>query len=291
MPQDIDASLIDPYLKVRPRLFAVAYRMVGSASDAEDILQDCFLRWQQVQRRDVRDAAAFLQRIVVRLCLDFQKSARVQRETYPGEWLPEPIVLDTPPLAQDVSYAMLRMLERLTPPERAAYLLHDIFENGYGEVAETLERSEASCRQLVARARQHVQHDRTRTASNSAAEEAITLAFFKAAKTGDTKTLSELLTREARLYSDGGGKAAAAINPISGPDRICRLFEGLARKSNHTLPDTWKLCRLNGLPAVLSQEPDGILQATLLVFKDGVVHRLYVVRNPDKTAHLSDLMQ
>lgn len=291
MTQDIDASLIDPYLKARPHLFAVAYRMVGSASDAEDILQDCFLRWQQVQRSDVRNATAFLQRIVVRLCLDFQKSARVQRETYPGEWLPEPIVLDSPPLAQDVSYAMLRMLERLTPPERAAYLLHDIFENGYGEIAATLDRTEASCRQLVARARQHVQRDRTRTASQPEAEEAITIAFFKAAKTGDTKVLSDLLTRDARLYSDGGGKAAAAINTINGPERICRLFAGLARKTNARLPDTWRLCRLNGLPAILSQEPDGILQATLLVFEGGAVRDLYVVRNPDKTAHLAPLMK
>ncbi|MBT8153862.1 RNA polymerase sigma factor SigJ [Epibacterium ulvae] len=277
-------------MEARPRVFAVAYRMLGSASDADDIVQEAYLRWQQSSTGRVVNSAAFLQKTAVRLCLDHLKSARHRREVYPGEWLPEPIILEDPIAPQDVSYAVLCTLERLSPLERAAYLLHDIFDLDYNDLSHTLDRPTATCRQLVTRARRHIGTDASRNKVNAEKGETLMQAFFVAAKTGDTQALTQLLTEDAVLVSDGGGKASAALNPIIGREKVRRLCLGLAAKTGHQVPKLWKFCTLNRCPAVLSYEADGILQATLVELDGDQIRKIYVLRNPEKTAHLKGLM-
>lgn len=290
MSQSTTTDPLASFMEARPRVFAVAYRMLGSASDADDIVQEAYLRWQRASTDTVLNSAAFLQKTAVRLCLDHLKSARHRREVYPGEWLPEPIILDEPIAPQDVSYAVLCTLERLSPLERAAYLLHDIFDLDYNDLSHTLDRSIATCRQLVTRARRHIGTDANRNNVNLEKGKTLTQAFFTAAKTGDTQALTQLLTEDAILISDGGGKAAAALNPILGREKVQRLCTGLAAKTGNELPKLRKFCTLNGLPAVLSYEADGILQATLVEISEAQIRKIYVLRNPEKTAHLKGLM-
>ncbi|UWR42654.1 RNA polymerase sigma factor SigJ [Phaeobacter inhibens] len=280
------------FLTARPRLFAAAYRMLGSVTDAEDILQDAYLRWQSAPQGEVLDTTGYLMRITTRLCLDQLKSARKQRETYPGEWLPEPVLTDdaTDQLDHDVSVALLLALDALSPLERAAFLLHDIFDSSYGDVASALNRSPEACRQLATRARRKVQALRPDPPSRPDHGGALTEAFFRASKTGDMTALTRLLSNDVQLISDGGGKATAALNPIYGREKVLRLLAGLARKGPHTAPDQWRLCQLNGLPAILSRGEDGILQATSLEIRDGRIARIYVTRNPDKTRHLTSVL-
>jgi RNA polymerase sigma-70 factor (ECF subfamily) len=276
------------FLATRSRLFAIAYRMLGSVSDAEDILQDCFLRWQSVEQSEVRDPVGYLLRITSRLCLDQLKSARVRREEYPGEWLPEPILTDEPldGLDHDVSVALLMALERLSPAERAAFLLHDVFDTPFAEISDLLDRSAASCRQLATRARKKVQDGKPKTPVAPGQSQALTEAFFRAAKAGDLDSLKHMLADDVQLISDGGGKAMAALNPIFGAAKVLRLLDGLARKYPDHSPTATRQCHLNGLPAMLSLEPEGILQATALEIEAGRISRIYVIRNPDKTRHL-----
>lgn len=284
---------IDAFLTARPRLFAAAYRMLGTVSDAEDILQDAFLRWQAAPQAEVQDPTGYLMRITTRLCLDQLKSARVRRETYPGEWLPEPLLTEdaTEQLDHDVSVALLLALETLSPLERAAFLLHDIFDSSYADVSAALNRSAEACRQLAARARRKVQRLRPQTPANLDQRQDLAEAFFRASKTGDTAALTRLLAQDVQLISDGGGKAMATLNPIYGLERVLRLCEGLARKAGRVLPEHWRLCQLNGLPAILSREPDGILQAIALEVRDERIARIYVTRNPDKMRHLASALE
>lgn len=277
------------FVDLQPRLFAVAYRMLGAVSDAEDVVQDAFLRWQQVDQTRVRDATGYLIRTTTRLCLDHMRAARNRRETYPGEWLPEPLVTEdaTERLDRDVSVALLLALERLTPLERAAFLLHDVFEHSYEELAQALDRAPETCRQLVSRARKHVQRTKPRAAVEPRQGEALARAFFTAAKSGDTAALTQMLARDVRFVSDGGGKVLATLNPILGRDKVIRLFAGLARKHPAQRIEQWQLCRLNGLPAILNYEPGNILQTTSLEMERGQIVAIYVIRNPDKTRHLT----
>lgn len=214
------------------------------------------------------------------------KSARHRRETYPGEWLPEPIFVEDPILSQDVSYAVLCTMERLTPAERAAFLLHDIFDADYAEISEILGRTETNCRRLTSRARRRIATG-SKNAVPARKSETLAKAFLHASKTGDTSALAQILAKDAVLISDGGGKVAAAINPIFGREKIGRLCAGLAAKRGAVMPLNWQYCQLNGLPALLSHEIDGILQATLLEISEDQIHRIYVIRNPEKTAHLA----
>jgi RNA polymerase sigma-70 factor (ECF subfamily) len=184
----------------------------------------------------------------------------------------------------------LLALERLTPPERAAFLLHDVFGNSHDEVASALDRSPSACRQLVSRARRHVQSERPRSQVAPEESRALTEAFFRAAKTGDMAALTQLLAQDVELVSDGGGKAMAALNPIYGRDKVMRLAEGLAHKYGAHLPPRWRFAMLNGLPAILSQEPEGLVQATALEIRDGRIAKVYVIRNPEKTAHLAAVL-
>jgi RNA polymerase sigma-70 factor, ECF subfamily len=284
----------------RRRLTGLAYRMLGSVAEAEDAVQDAWLRWSQAERGAVRDPGAFLRRVVARLCLDRLKSARARRETYVGPWLPEPVLdaeaLRGPPdageWADDLSFALMLALERLSPLERAAFLLHDVFDLDFAEVAATLGRGEAACRQLAARARAHVRAARpARFAVPPEEGERLAAAFLAAVRSGDPAALARLLAEDAVLRTDGGGRKAAALNPILGRDRIARFFAGLARKAR--IPRAVvRPARVNGLPGFLSLEEDGTLQAVAVEAGDGgLICAIYIVRNPDKLRHLAPVLE
>jgi RNA polymerase sigma-70 factor (ECF subfamily) len=272
----------------RRHLMAIAYRMLGSLAEAEDAVQEAYLRWRQADRADVESPGAFLSRIVTRLCLDQLKSARSRRETYVGPWLPEPVLdgegLDAETAsdyAHDLSIALMLTLERLSPLERAAFLLHDVFEVGFAEIAMTLQRNEAACRQLAARARAHVQASRPRYRPTAEEAAGLLTAFKQAAESGNATALADFLAQDAVLMSDGGGKRAAALNPIHGAENIIRLFEGLARKAT---PGEFRLraAPINGMPGFIVAEPGGGVQTIALDIAEGKIAAIYLVRNPDK---------
>jgi RNA polymerase sigma-70 factor (ECF subfamily) len=281
----------DPLAPYRKRLLGLAYRMLGSRSDAEDVVQDAYLRFARAD--DVRNSEAFLVAVVTRLCLDRLKSARAQREIYVGPWLPEPIfdaeelsAGATTELADDLSFALLLALDRLSPLERAAFLLHDVFDVPFSEVAATLGRSEAACRQLAARARRDVREARPAPAAAPDAHARLLRAFCEAAASGDVSSLANLLREDAIAISDGGGRKAAALKPIKGAAKITRFIIGIAGKNAHRdirmVPTM-----INGSAGVLLYM-DGEIDHTLSVAIDGEQERIaaiYVVRNPDKLRH------
>ena len=271
---------------LQPRLRRLAYRMLGSVSEAEDVVQDAWLRWSAAEAQ-VAAPAAWLNRVVTRLCLDRMKSARARRETYFGSWLPEPLVGTADPdeaFADDVTYSLMLALERLTPLERAAFLLHDVFEVPLAEIAASLEREPAAVRQLASRARRHVQDSRKRHEVERAEAERIADAFFAAAHEGDIAGLATMLAQDVVLKSDGGGKVLAFPNVIHGLDRALRMFAGLARKfgGGALIERTW----IDGLPGCIMRDGNGNLQTTAVEIRDGKVAGVYIVRNPDKLRHI-----
>jgi RNA polymerase sigma-70 factor (ECF subfamily) len=269
---------------LRPKLMRVAYRMLGSVTDAEDMVQEAFIRWMKADRNDVREPEAFLRRTVTRLCLDQLKSARHQRETYIGPWLPDPIVEEDE--AEDVTLPLMLALERLSPLERAAFLLHDVFGLGFEEIAETIQRDPATCRQIAGRARAHIREARPRFQMEKQHGLALAEAFFAASRSGDMKALGAMLAADVGLHADGGGKRPAATAPILGFDAVMKAHEylaGLFRKNGS------KLVRagfINGLPGFITLEADGEYSTTALEIEDGKIVAIYVVRNPDKLRHL-----
>jgi RNA polymerase sigma-70 factor (ECF subfamily) len=278
----------------RRRLTGLAYRMLGTLSEAEDIVQEAYLRWHAAERGRVDNPRAYLSRTVARLCLDHLKSARVRRETYVGPWLPEPIVDETAlapdtasELADDLSLALMMALERLSPLERAAFLLHDVFEMEFGDIAKVLERSESACRQLAARGRSHVHDARPRFRVPQDEVARIAEAFQRAVVSGDATRFAEVLAADAILYSDGGGKRAAALNPIYGRDKIVRFFEGVTRGGG-LMPAAVQQVRVNGLPGFVTVDRDGNIDTVVTIdIRDGQIAAIYAVRNPDKLAHVS----
>lgn len=270
----------------RPRLTRVAYRMLGSVADAEDVVQDAFLRWHTTDRSEVDNAEAFLVRVVTRLCLDVLKSSRRKRETYVGPWLPEPVVESEGDLAEDVTLPLLLALERLSPLERAAFLLHDVFGMEFEEVAGAIGREPAACRQLAARARQHVHEARPRFAVDQRRGLELAEAFFAAAQTGDMATLKSMLAADITVTADGGGKRPAGPVPIVGFDAVVALMERMARLFARSPSQLVRVAMINGLPGYVTLEADGELQTTALEIADGKIVGLYIVRNPDKLAHL-----
>jgi len=272
-----------PIEEHRRFLVGLAYRMLGSLAEAEDVVQDAYLRTRDAA--DIANPRSYLARVVTNLCLDRLGSARARREEYVGTWLPEPVVEDpAAPLAEDLSVALLMVLERLSPLERAAFLLHDIFDMDYSAIAQVLERNEAACRQLAARAREHVQDARTRFEPPDEQTEKIAGAFAAALATGDVTTLATLLADDAVFYSDGGGKRAAALNPIYGRDKIVRFAVGLIRK--RAIPTAIEPARINGLPGFVLHSPEGP-ETIAFEARGGLVTTIYAVRNPDKLAHLT----
>jgi len=291
--RDGDAAAVQAFEPHRRRLRGLAYRMLGSVADAEDVVQDAYLRWHATDRRRVADARAFLSKTVVRLCLDHLKSARHRRESYVGPWLPEPLLDEAADpagadidLADDLSVALLLVLERLSPLERAAFLLHDVFDLGFAEIADALGRNEAACRQLAARARRHVQSAPPRFAVPLDEGARLADAFLAASRSGDVAALGRLLAADAVAYTDGGGRKAAALNPIRGRDKLLRFYAGLARKAGQLFPEVVYRGRINGLAGFITVEADDTLQTTALDIRDGVIAALYIVRNPEKLAHL-----
>lgn len=272
------------FAPLRPRLMRVAYRMLGSVADAEDVLQEAFIRWIGTDRGEVREPEAFLRRTVTRLCLDHLKSARRQREVYVGPWLPEPVVEDE--LEEDITLPLLLALERLSPLERAAFLLHDVFGVSFDEVAATLGRDPAACRQLAKRARAHVQEARPRFKIERTRRLELAQAFFAASRSGDTGALGAMLAADVSLYADGGGKRPAITKPLAGCDRVRRFFGSLARFYARQPSRLMRTAFVNGLPGFVTREADGELQATALDIDDERIVTIYVVRNPDKLRHL-----
>ncbi|HTV19757.1 MAG TPA: sigma-70 family RNA polymerase sigma factor [Polyangiaceae bacterium] len=272
----------------RGHLRRVAYRMLGSVSDAEDVVQEAYLRWRAVDAETIVEPRAFLTRVTTRLCLDQLKSARVRRESYVGTWLPEPVaggVSGGVEGREDVSMALLMTLERLSPLERAAFLLHDVFDVDYAELSETLARSEAACRQLVARAREHVQAHEPRFHATPDATRRVVTAFQNAMRSGDTQALGALLAEDAVLYADGGGKRIAARYPVEGRDKIVKLMHGIVTKYGWPGGARFEPVELNGEPGWLVHEPDGLESISLAIDGERIA-ALYMVRNPDKLRHL-----
>jgi RNA polymerase sigma-70 factor, ECF subfamily len=273
------ATIFDP---LRPRLIRVAYRMLGSLADAEDVVQDAFIRWLATDREAVREPEAFLRRVVTRLCLDFLKSARHQRETYVGTWLPEPVVEADETEEDNITLPLLLALERLSPLERAAFLLHDVFGVSFEEIAETIGREPAACRQLASRARTQVRADRPRFKVPKERGLEIAEAFFTASRSGDMHTLQSLLARDVAFYADGGGKRPAVMNPLVGIETVMKLHTGLARFFAQRPSKIIRYAFVNGLPGFVTMEADNELQTTGLYIEDGRILGIYVMRNPDK---------
>ena len=274
----------------RPRLRRLAYRMLGSIAEAEDVVQDAWLRWTKASD-DVRDPAAWLVRATTRLCIDRLRAAKAEREAYKGPWLPEPLIeplaQDPVERAEDVSVAFLLALERLSPLERAVFLLHDVFDADYAEVAETLGKNEAAVRQLASRARAHVQDNRPRFTVSQEDAAKLASAFMLAATSGDMKALSAVLAEDAVMVTDGGGRKNAALRPLIGREDILRLLEGLAwRHDGQAWPLIFRAVRINGYPGVIMDRWDGPMTVAFEPGPDGLLAGVYMVRNPDKLGHL-----
>jgi len=293
------AASFEPY---RRRLLGLAYRMLGSIADAEDAVQETYLRWHEADRDKVSDPRAFLMITTTRICLDMLTSARARREEYVGPWLPEPVVDmaalapdSRTELAEDLSIALLLTLDRLSPLERAAFLLHDVFDFSFREVAMTLERSEAACRQLATRARAHVRAVRprgiaapsTHSGDLDAKHVELMSAFVEATRSGDLDALTQLLANDVHVETDGGGKVAAALNVLDGADRVARFLVGATRKG-------WRedfmlrFAAINGLPGVIIEGQAGPVQTAAIEIEGGIIRAMYVVLNPDKLRHLHD---
>ena len=278
------ADAADSFDPLRPLLTRVAYRMLGSVADAEDVVQDAFIRWLGTDRSAVIEPAAFLRRTVTRLCLDQIKSARNQRETYVGPWLPDPLVEEEED--DDVTLPLMLALERLSPLERAAFLLHDVFGVEFDEVARTIDRDPAATRQLAARARTHVRDARPRYKLAKGQGLQIAEAFFAASRSGDMGALGALLAADVGMWADGGGKRPAATGPVMGHDIVLKLHRSLAvlfGKYGSTLVHTGTI---NGLPGFVTREADGEFQTTALEIEDGKITAIYIMRNPDKLRHM-----
>ncbi|MCW1427849.1 sigma-70 family RNA polymerase sigma factor [Novosphingobium sp. JCM 18896] len=278
---DDPAVSFDP---LRPKLVRVAYRMLGSVADAEDAVQEAFIRWMGADRAAVREPEAFLRRTVTRLCLDQLKSARHRRETYIGPWLPDPIVEEED--VEDVTLPLMLALERLSPLERAAFLLHDVFGQSFDEIAVTVDRDPAACRQLASRARAHVREARPRFQVEKQRGLEIAEAFFAATRSGDMTALGAMLATDVSSHSDGGGKRPAAMRLIQGARQLLRLHRGLAVMYRKYPSRLVRVGFVNGLPGFVTREADGELQTTAFEIEDGKIVAIYVMRNPDKLKHL-----
>ena len=271
----------------RPRLCGVAYRMLGSRSDAEDIVQDAYLRWHRAPAEEIRSSEAWLVTTVTRLAIDRLRQAKVEREAYVGPWLPEPLVSPVAPpadaateLASSLSVAFLVVLERLAPEERAAFLLHEVFDSGYGEIAQTLGKSEAACRQLVSRARKRVHEERPRVQVSEEARTSLLNRFVEAIMAHDKDALMSLLATDATWLSDGGGKARAALKPVVGAEHVARFALGVLSVRSEQL--RFEHVRVNG-EAGLALYFDGQLMSVMSIQTDGArILDVFSTLNPDK---------
>jgi RNA polymerase sigma-70 factor (ECF subfamily) len=277
---------VDAFQQQRAYLFSIAYRLLGSVSDAEDVLQEAFLRWDRARNDDIQSARAFLATVVVRLCMDQLRSARARREVYVGPWLPEPLLTSGRPdltesvvMRESLSFAFLLMLEKLSPLERAVFVLREVFDYDYAEIAPIVARSDANCRQAFHRARQRLADDRSRFEASREQQEQLTEQFLRATTAGDVQGLLDLLAEDVVSVGDGGGKAAAGLRPIHSRDRVIRGFLGNLQKMP---PDAAWIDEVNGQPAVIATRHGKLYGVVLLDILNGRVQTIYSVVNPDK---------
>ncbi len=278
----------ETFENLRPRLIGLAYRMLGTLAEAEDVVQEVYLRWHRTQ--EIEDPERWLVTVTTRLAIDHLRRAARRRETYPGPWLPEPVATDrTTPfdnvdLADHLSMAFLAVLERLSPPERAAFLLREVFDYDYSVLASMLDKSEVACRQLVSRARGRLRQERPRYDPDPEAHRRLAEEFVQAANTGDLGPFEHLLDQQVVLWSDGGGKALAALNPILGVDKVSRFFRGVLPKAPPGT--TFEVRQVNGRAAVVGRLGEAILLTTSFELVEGRIKSLFMMRNPDKLQHL-----
>jgi RNA polymerase sigma-70 factor, ECF subfamily len=288
---------LDQFQANRPLLFGVAYRMLGSASDAEDVVQDAWLRFSAAQPADLRSPKAFLTTVVTRLCLDRLKSARATREEYVGPWLPEPLVADDRPgpersmaLAESVTLAFMVLLETLTAEERAVFLLREVFEHDYADIAAMLETSSANCRQLFHRAKARIADRRPRFQESAAAKRPLVARFVHALREGDAAAFTNVLAADVGFWSDGGGKVLAARRPVHGRDAVARLLAGLRRSATAGGVDpatvSLRVADVNGEPAMLIRIAGRLDSVYTFTIDDDAISAIRVVRNPDKLRYL-----
>ena len=278
---------------VRPLLFAIAYRMLGSVMEAEDLVQEAYLRWQEAPDVEVRSSRAYLTTIVTRLAINQLRSARNQREVYVGPWLPEPLVTgpsterrDPVELAESLSMAFLVLLERLSPIERAVFLLHEVFDFEYAEIARVVDKTEANCRQILARAKKHVGASRQRFEVTPAEADRLVQHFTQAAQAGDMNGLLALLADDITLWADGGGKVpGAALKPVHGATPVARFAIGVVRR---VVPagSVIRPAEINGQPGFIAYVAGQPLAALVLAIREGRIHTIYAIGNPDKLKSL-----
>jgi RNA polymerase sigma-70 factor (ECF subfamily) len=278
----------------RKRLTGVAYRMLGRWSEAEDAVQDAYLRWQAADQDAVQKPAAWLTTVVVRLCLDRMRRAKAAREVYVGPWLPEPVLTmeggerredhDMDSFADDLSLGLMVVLERLGPEERAAFILREAFDSSYGEIASALGKNEAAVRQLVSRARERVRAERPRFRAESEKHQRLLGEFLSAVAANDTSRLVAMMTSDVRFVSDGGGKAPAALRVVSSPEEVAKLILHLGGAKGG--PRDMKFVTLNGVPSIWFLDGQGFETAAQFDIEDDLVCAIYIVRNPEKLAHL-----
>jgi RNA polymerase sigma-70 factor (ECF subfamily) len=281
---------MDSFETNRPRLLALAYRVVGSYAEAEDIVQEAHVRWLKRPQAPLDNERAWQERVVMNLCLDQLKSARARREEYVGTWLPEPVMTEGDRLGgaqvdvEAISLAFLTLLERLSPLERAAYVLAEAFDYSHEELAQTLGREPAAVRQLLHRAREHVKSGRPRFAPDKATHEAMLGRFFGAVMQGDVKEVEQLFAPSAVVRTDGGGKARAAINEVYGPNRCARFLVGVLKKTSPTV--RYELREVNGWPSVIGFEGDVPVSVAQLETDGELIYSMSTVVNPDKLRSL-----
>lgn len=291
-PEAAAPSALTTFNEHRSLLFSIAYRMVGTVADAEDVLQDAFIRWQQARRDDIRSPKAFLVTIVSRLCINHLHAARAQREEYVGQWLPEPVVTDAasdPTSAvgadESISMAFLVLLERLNPIERAVFLLREVFDYDYAEISTALGRSEANSRQILRRAKEHVHAARPRFAPSARQQSDLLARFVQASTRGDLDGLVALLASDAVLHTDGGGKAPALPNLVRGATNIARaILGGIAKFAPEGF--VTRLVEINGEPGFVSYFSGKPAIALVLHVGDGDIQAIFAISNPAKLAHL-----
>jgi RNA polymerase sigma-70 factor (ECF subfamily) len=292
-------GLAETFEDLRPLLFSIAYRMLGSVAEAEDVVQDAFVRYQRAlveTEAEIESPRAYLSAVTTRLAIDHLRSARVRKETYVGEWLPEPLVTDDAAdasvqveRADSLAMAFLLLLERLSPVERAVFLLHDVFDYEYAEVASIVGKSEANTRQLAVRARRHVDEHKPRFEASREQRDRLAERFFDAVEDGDLDGLVELLSADVVVYGDGGGTSPSWRRPIVGRDRVARLMLGLGRHSRDR-GGTIRRAEINGQPGVMFLDAAGRLMWVMTVdVADGVVQTVRSIINPDKLRHLGPL--
>src|SRR5687767_6239455 len=292
----LETRVSDPFAELRPLLFSIAYRMLGSATEAEDIVQEAFLRYHRETSAGtaIGSSKAYLSAVTTRLCIDHLRSARVRRESYVGTWLPEPLLTEETSdaerhaeTADSLSMGFLVLLESLTPVERAVFLLREVFDYGYDEIAAVVGKSEENCRQIAVRARRQVEAKRPRFEASRKRREELARRFFEAVMNGDTTGLIDLLAADVVVYADGGGKGPAFPRPVFGRDKVARLLLGTADGGRRLGVIGMRIVTINGQPGALFLDAEGrpIAVATVDV-ADDLVQTVRAISNPEKLRHL-----